>query len=377
MFYGNERAPERVKRLYNAFQSAWSEETCAPRYRAEWSKQNNTVGQCSITAFAVQDILGGRVLGIPIEDGAYHCFNEADGFVFDLTSEQFGGRTLDYSNPVEQSREEHFANEEKFLRYKLLKERLEKSLAERGKERVFYFSSTGNSLYAAKRIAEKLGADVEYLPASDGDAAGAERVVVVSPVYAFGLPVPTVDFIRRLKTGETTPVYIVLTYGGAAMGADRAAYAEAKEAGLDIKAVYTLKMVENFTVFFTVPKGHIKRILKKAPQKVDAVAERILSGECVQKKSGGRRDSAKMRESWREMGGKLYSDGACTRCGKCVRNCPVQNIELTEDGVFFKDGCVACLGCYHRCPQKAIKFGKFKKKFRYFCPLVNENELGK
>lgn len=242
---------------------------------------------------------------------------------------------------------------------------------------VFYFSSTGNSLYAAKRIADELEGRLRYIPKYEGGDTEADRVVIVSPEYALGLPVPTVDFIRRLKTHA--PVYIVLTYGGAVMGADRAAYDEAKEAGLDIKAVFTLKMVESFTVFLSVPKFYIKKTMKKAPSKLGEIISRIREGAAFEpkKRRGGRRDSEKMREGWRQMGAKLWASDACVKCGKCVSLCPVGNIETADDRVVFKDNCVACLGCYHRCPNKAIKFAKFNKQFRYFCPLADEGELGK
>ena len=48
----------------------------------------------------------------------------------DLTSEQFGDEKLSYEDNPEQSREVHFAKEEKFLRYKYLKEQLKKYLEE-------------------------------------------------------------------------------------------------------------------------------------------------------------------------------------------------------------------------------------------------------
>ena len=52
--------------------------------------------------------------------GNYHCFNEVDGTVFDLTSEQFGNEELDYDDCTEQFREVHFSREEKRLRYEYL-----------------------------------------------------------------------------------------------------------------------------------------------------------------------------------------------------------------------------------------------------------------
>lgn len=111
---------------YDLLSDAWGADTCAPRYRAEWTRENQTLGQCSITAFLMQDIYGGRVYGIPLEDGGYHCFNIADGCLFDLASEQFGDVVLDYDNVKEQFREEHFADAEKKARYELLKARLKK-----------------------------------------------------------------------------------------------------------------------------------------------------------------------------------------------------------------------------------------------------------
>ena len=110
--------------LYEALLRCWDEETCAPRLRAHWSPRNPTLGQCSITAFLVQDLFGGRVFGIPRPDGSFHCYNEAAGQTFDLTSEQFQGEPLDYRNNPEQRREDHFSKEEKYERYLLLKQRL-------------------------------------------------------------------------------------------------------------------------------------------------------------------------------------------------------------------------------------------------------------
>ncbi len=111
--------------LYNALVRSWCAETCAPRMRDRWTPENMTLGQCSVTAFLAQDIFGGTVRGIPLGDGNFHCYNVVGGSVFDLTSEQFAPGELTYSeNDPVQDRETHFANEEKRLRYELLKTRV-------------------------------------------------------------------------------------------------------------------------------------------------------------------------------------------------------------------------------------------------------------
>ena len=134
-FYGNENAANVVAPeneygvataidLYDKLLNAWSIDTCAPRLRPDWSENNPTLGQCSITAFLAQDIFGGEVYGVKTGSGI-HCYNVVNGISFDLTSEQFGekAKELDYTPVLKQDREmpNHFGNGEKRERYELLK----------------------------------------------------------------------------------------------------------------------------------------------------------------------------------------------------------------------------------------------------------------
>ena len=82
-FYGREQATvpaitdeypgiDNPVTLYERLKHIWCEYTCAPRLREEWSEENITLGQCSITAFLVQDIFGGMVmyLTLPVSSSA-------------------------------------------------------------------------------------------------------------------------------------------------------------------------------------------------------------------------------------------------------------------------------------------------------------------
>ena len=134
-FYGWETADVRdangltPREDYDMLAKLWSAETCAPRMRGDWSPENRTLGQCSITAFLMQDMFGGKVYGVPLGDGNFHCYNVVGDCVFDLTSEQFGDTVLSYENNPEQFRETHFAKEEKRLRYELLRKRFKQEYA--------------------------------------------------------------------------------------------------------------------------------------------------------------------------------------------------------------------------------------------------------
>ena len=117
--------------LYDKLLKIWSVDTCAPRLRPEWSEENPTLGQCSITAFLAQDIFGGDVYGVKTGSGI-HCYNVVNGISFDLTSEQFGekAKELDYTPILLQDREapNHLGNGEKRDRYNMLKAALIKDI---------------------------------------------------------------------------------------------------------------------------------------------------------------------------------------------------------------------------------------------------------
>lgn len=140
------------KVLYDLLSEVWCRETCAPRMRDGWTKDNMTLGQCSITAFLAQDIFGGKVYGIPRSGGNFHCYNDVDGCIFDLTSEQFGGEILSYEGNPEQLREDHFAKEEKLQRYIYLKEQLKKKLGKLTLLSLIDAAARGN-IEAAEKVA--------------------------------------------------------------------------------------------------------------------------------------------------------------------------------------------------------------------------------
>lgn len=107
--------------MYDILSEVWCRETCAARMRDKWTQENMTYGQCSITAFLVQDVFGGKVYGVPRDNGHFHCYNDVNGCIFDLTSEQFGDEELSYEGNPEQFREDHFRLDDKEERYRYLK----------------------------------------------------------------------------------------------------------------------------------------------------------------------------------------------------------------------------------------------------------------
>ena len=115
------------RHLYDLLSEIWCEYTCTPRLRKEWSPENKTCGACTITCLLVQDIFGGEIYGVYV-DGNVHCFSKVGDVIFDLTSEQFKDKKLNYTLEYPQSREFHLSNPDKKERYLYLVSKLEELL---------------------------------------------------------------------------------------------------------------------------------------------------------------------------------------------------------------------------------------------------------
>lgn len=241
---------------------------------------------------------------------------------------------------------------------------------------ILYFSSTGNSLFVAQQAQKQLSGEIRYIPRYEGDGSEYEQIILVSPIYSFGVPAHVLRLLPQLRGRK---VYIILTYGGMVAGADRLIYEYGAENGLDVQGVYTVRMVENFTLTFTTVPVLNKMALRAVPKQVDKILESIRKGERhIPKEGKTKRQVFESNSSnWHLLTKDFSVSEDCIGCGKCVELCPSGNITLTDGHIQFGDSCVACLGCYHRCPQKAIRYKKKKKRDRYLNPYIKESDLGK
>lgn len=243
---------------------------------------------------------------------------------------------------------------------------------------ILYFSSTGNSLYIAKKVQENVGGNCFYIPNYNGTASEFERAIIVSPIYSFGLPAHVYNLLERLD--KSVEIVFVLNYGGMVGGADYLVREFCQDLNLNLLGIFVVKMPENYTLDFTVPKFYLNAVLKKSVKRVDKIASKIVAGEFMlpKNKKTHRQTYFKNKSNWYKIGQRFSASENCVKCGKCVNICPTHNIKFNEGGnIVFGDKCVACLGCYHRCPAKAIVYKNKRKKFRYVNPNINERDIGK
>jgi ferredoxin len=252
---------------------------------------------------------------------------------------------------------------------------------------IFFFSATGNSLYAARRLAEILG-ERTVVPIAESMDNGeftfkitdAEKVGIVTPVYFYGMPLNVEEFIRRLRI-EGTPraIYTVVTYGTRTATASKQAGGLLKASALRQDAAFCVRMPENYIPIFKAPEpDEQKAILAAADRRIDEIAQQIMSG-VKGDFDDGKGPLPKLTEVTRRP---FYIHGrstrrfrvttSCARCGRCAKMCPSHAIEM-RDGrpVWTESRCLRCMACLNRCPQHAIEFGLVTNgRRRYVNPNV-------
>jgi len=257
---------------------------------------------------------------------------------------------------------------------------------------IYYFTGTGNSLAAAKKIAAVLG-DCELVPiASLQTAKGdivppAERVGIVCPVYFSGIPLMVTGFAMRLDLSHSQYTFSVVTFGGS--GASSALWQldsllkKRKPRGLD--AGFMVKMPGNYILLYSSPAGKKReKLLAMADAQIEDIAGRVSRQEIRKLPSAFLarfvhslmypRFASHVHDDDRKFS---VSDN-CTSCGICAAICPAENIELVEGKPVWKHHCELCCGCIHICPAGAIQAGpRTAPRQRYLNPSVTIAELKK
>ncbi|MBN1498634.1 MAG: flavodoxin family protein [Spirochaetes bacterium] len=154
------------------------------------------------------------------------------------------------------------------------------------KHEIYYFSGTGNSLYAAEKIAFNLNA--ELIPVAS--IADSEKIIItadsagfVFPLYYQGLPVVMMEFFDKIEFTNESYVFAVVTRGLAPTGGvlnKMNSILKNRNMKLDYGAYVT--MPSNF--FLPVDKG-----VEKNYDKFNLKIDRKISAICSDLRKGNKR----------------------------------------------------------------------------------------
>lgn len=242
---------------------------------------------------------------------------------------------------------------------------------------IFCFSTTGNSLYVAKKMGERIGADVvsmsKPVPNCSDDVIG-----FVFPVYFWGLPKTVARFVKNLQIqNKSAYIFAITTYGGKTVGVTGALNQLLLPGGVFLQYSGKIKCVENYTPMYKIndtPEVH---------QKTDL--EIVAAGEKIAAKQTNRPERYTFLNRFAQStfpakrgdcDQNFLVQSSCTGCGACEAICPASNIVLQKGQPAFQHRCEHCLACMHICPADAIRWTpKQKGSGRYRNPHVGRKEL--
>lgn len=251
------------------------------------------------------------------------------------------------------------------------------------KNRIYFFTGTGNSLKIAKNIAKELP-DSELIGIHKDTSlevpVGYHRIGFVFPNYAGGPPSMVADFIGNMnfpKQGDTY-VFVVATYGGNAGGLHAQIGNQLKKRGIKLNYGAKVQMYPN-SISASLMLKTANFLARKGDKNSKPIIEDIIAKN--QNAIPDLKESDKKRyDSFME---KIHdSDNAykvndnCISCGVCKNICPAKNIVLENGKPVFLHNCESCLACFHHCPKKAINLNdKTENQGRYSHPQIGSKDI--
>ncbi len=255
---------------------------------------------------------------------------------------------------------------------------------------IYYFTGTGNSLAAAKKIAAALG-DCEVVGIASfantrgAIASGTDRIGIVCPVYFAGLPAMAASFAERLDLTAANYVFSVVTHGGdGGAAALRQLDGILKEkAGRGLDAGFAVHMPGNYILMYDSPAGEKRdRLLAAADAGLERIAGQIRQEERPNLPNSPVARIVKaltypwFRSHVHGNDRKFTVSEACTSCGTCASICPAGNIEMVDGRPVWNHRCELCCGCIHLCPAEAIQAGsRTEKRQRYRHPDLEIEDM--
>ena len=223
---------------------------------------------------------------------------------------------------------------------------------------LFYFTGTGNCLYAAKQIEENPVSIPQVMKGSELDFT-ADAIGIVSPVYGHEVPNMVREFMHK-ATFHTNYFYMVLTYGNRHGGAAELAEKLCRECGITPNYINVLLMVDNWLPNFDMDEQrsmdkkvdeHLAKIVSDIQARKNWLAPVTDTDRAAHQEFLARKSSMPA-DAWQHL---IRMTDACVGCGICAKVCPTGSIRIVNGKAVHTPGnCQTCFACVHACPKKAI-----------------------
>lgn len=235
------------------------------------------------------------------------------------------------------------------------------------KTTIYVMSATGNSLYAAQKLAQSLGESEIVLLPSDKPVILTERVGIIGPVYdGFPSP-PVVNFLRgpfrQADKSQVKYLFCLHTCGKSPTFAPHIIEKLVTEAGCAPSYQNSVRMIDTHVGMVPIrAKLDWKPILDKADGTLARIATEIGEGAL---RIPSRRPLAgfalrflmpKAHQTQGKTGKYLSASDVCISCGACAQICPTCAITMEKKKPRFGAGCIGCFACLLVCPKQALLY---------------------
>lgn len=248
---------------------------------------------------------------------------------------------------------------------------------------IIYFTGTGNSLYAAKKIGSSIGEKVCHIADVRAESLAEEKVLgIVFPVYYYEAPLPVRRFLAEMKLRRDAYVFSVATCGGGSGTSLNTVKKLVEKAGGRLSLTAVLKMPDNFCIAVGGNPNEQFMLFDTVDRKLKgisaAIKKRMVNLPYTGLNPLGTVLNIPAVYSAASKMVRLNVDTEkCIGCGICVKVCPENNIALSKGKAVIRGNCCSCFGCVHACRNQAVRIGKKPTlpEKQYRCQDITLKEL--
>ncbi len=245
---------------------------------------------------------------------------------------------------------------------------------------VVYFTGTGNSRFVAERIAMQTGDKIvsmkEYF---DVDSLNSTQpFVFVVPIYAWGLPMVVMNYIKNVELTGNNKVYIIVTCGATSGVIYKKLKGVIEKKGLVLQGFEEVVMPSNYVLMSNPPsKEESFKIIKSALPIIDEISMNIKSENSFSMKRKIRvidriQGISLINTLFHKYAAKdesFYATDSCIGCGECAKECPLSNITMEANKPKWNGNCTHCMCCIGICKYEAVVYkGKSEGRKAYYLP---------
>ena len=247
---------------------------------------------------------------------------------------------------------------------------------------IFYFTGTGNALKSASWVQGGMvqkGLSTALVNIADVrgekiDLGTNKLIGICSPTHGFNFPPIVLNFLFKLPRAKQQSAFILNTRAGMKLGKlflpGLSGVAQLFTAlvlvlkGYKIIGMRPVDMPSNWISLHPGIKDQVSlSIMKRCKTICLQFGERLASGK---------KDFKALQDILQDLliapvslgyyligrfvfAKSFYADRYCTRCYKCIRECPVNAIKKVDNRPYWTHKCESCMHCMNTCPVNAIQ----------------------